>query len=74
MLFLSGNSAKPFRVQGAYIADKEVKKVTDYWRTIAEGTPGENGRGGYMRTAMTIDSQGQPTNAIQDFSLIDVRY
>jgi len=47
---------------------------SDYWRTIAEGTPGENGRGGYMRQAMNIDGQGNPTNAIQDFSLINVRY
>jgi len=27
-----------------------------------------------MRQAMRIDGQGNPTNAIQDFSLIDVRY
>lgn len=47
---------------------------SDYWRTIAEGTPGENGRGGFMRQAMNIDGQGNPTNAIQDFSLINVRY
>lgn len=47
---------------------------SDYWRTVAEGTPGENGRGGYMRQAMNIDGQGSPTNAIQDFSLINVRY
>ncbi|MDB4421829.1 hypothetical protein N9268_02510 [Akkermansiaceae bacterium] len=51
----------------------QVEK-TDYWRTVAQGTPGENGRGGYMRQAMNIDGQGQPTNAFQDFSLIDVRY
>lgn len=54
------------------ITDQAEK--AEYWRTIAEGTPGENGRGGYMRQAMTIDGQGNPTNAIQDFSLIDVRY
>lgn len=47
---------------------------SEYWKTVAEGTPGENGRGGYMRQAMNIDGQGKPTNAIQDFSLIDVRY
>ena len=47
---------------------------TDYWRTVAQGTPGENGRGGYMRQAMNIDGQGKPTNAIQDFTLIDVRF
>jgi len=46
----------------------------EYWKTVAEGTPGENGRGGYMRQAMNIDGQGKPTNAIQDFSLINVRY
>jgi hypothetical protein len=47
---------------------------SQYWKVVAEGNPGENGRGGYMRQAMNIDGQGKPTNAIQDFSLIDVRY
>ena len=46
----------------------------EYWKTVAEGTPGENGRGGYMSQSMNIDCQGKPTNAIQDFSLINVRY
>jgi len=32
MLFLAGNSAKPRRIQGAYISDKEIKKVADYLR------------------------------------------
>ncbi len=45
-----------------------------YWQAVATGSPGENGRGGYMRQAMNIDGQGQPVNAIQDFSLINVRY
>ena len=54
------------------ITDQAEK--SEYWRIVAEGTPGENGRGGYMRQAMNIDSQGNPTNAIQDFSLINVRY
>jgi len=27
MLFLAGNSAKPRRVQGAFVSEKEVKKV-----------------------------------------------
>ncbi len=34
MLFLAGNSAKPRRVQGAYVSDKEVKGVTDYLRKV----------------------------------------
>ena len=36
MLFLTGNSSKPKRVQGAYISEKEVKKVTDYLRSLQE--------------------------------------
>ena len=36
MLFLTGNVSKPRRVQGAYISDKEIKKVTDYLKTLQE--------------------------------------
>lgn len=36
MLFLAGNSAKPRRVQGSYLADKEVKDVAAYWRKTKE--------------------------------------
>jgi hypothetical protein len=45
-----------------------------YWQGVAIGAPSENGRGGYMRTAMQIDGAGQPSNSINDFSLIAVRY
>lgn len=54
------------------ITDQTEK--AQYWQTVAIGSPGENGRGGYFRTAMSIDGQGQPVNAIQDFALINVRY
>jgi hypothetical protein len=47
---------------------------TDYWKGVALGTPGENNRGGYMRTAMSIDGQGNTPQAIEDYSLIAVRY
>ena len=30
MLYLAGDAAKPRRIQGTYISEKEVKKVTDY--------------------------------------------
>lgn len=50
----------------------QVEKA-QYWQGVAVGSPGENGRGGYFRSAMNIDGQNQPTNSIQDFSLIDVR-
>jgi len=36
MLFLSGNSAKPIRVQGGYVSEKEVKKVTNFLRKNSE--------------------------------------
>ena len=44
-----------------------------YWQQVATGVPGENGRGGYFRTATQIDGQGQPSRVIEDFSLIAVR-
>lgn len=45
-----------------------------YWQGVAVGGPSENGRGGYLRTAMQIDGQGQTMQIIDDFSLIAVRY
>lgn len=44
-----------------------------YWQQVAIGAVAENGRGGYMRTAMNIDGQGQPSRIIEDYSLIAVR-
>ena len=47
---------------------------TQYWQSVAVGSPSENNRGGYFRTAAGIDGQGSPTQGFEDFSLIDVRY
>lgn len=54
------------------ITDQVAK--TQYWQSVAVGSPSENNRGGYFRTAAGIDGQGNPTQAFEDFSLIDVRY
>lgn len=54
------------------ITDQVAK--TDYWKTVAMGSPGENNRGGFMRTAMNIDGQGNTPQQIEDYSLIAVRY
>lgn len=54
------------------ITDQTEK--SQYWQSVAIGSPAENGRGGYLRQAMNIDGAGNPTNAINDFSLISVRY
>lgn len=43
------------------------------WERKAVGDPSENGRGGFFRTATQIDAQGQPTRAIEDYTLIAVR-
>ena len=32
MLFLSGNSPKPQRVQGAYLSDREIRRLMEHWR------------------------------------------
>ncbi len=36
MLFLAGNSAKPRRIQGAYISEKEIKKITDHLKSVGQ--------------------------------------
>jgi len=45
-----------------------------YWQQVAVGAIPENGRGGYFRTAMQIDGANNPVRAIDDYSLIAVRY
>lgn len=54
------------------ITEQEAK--AQYWQTVAVGTPAENGRGGYFRTATNIDGQGQPPQVIEDYSLVAVRF
>lgn len=36
MLFLAGDTAKPRRIQGAYVSDQEVKRVIDFLREEVE--------------------------------------
>jgi hypothetical protein len=50
----------------------QVEK-TQYWQTVAVGSPGENNRGGFFRTATSMDGQGQTSSSFEDFSLIAVR-
>ncbi len=54
MLFLAGNSARPRRVQGAYVSEREVGKVTNYLKGAAEPE--------YMEEVTTASqvTQGQP--------------
>ena len=49
------------------VTDQTTK--SDYWRTVALGTPSENMRGGYFRQAINIDGAGQSKTVIADYLL-----
>lgn len=36
MLFISSNTAKPKRLQGAFVSEKEVLRVVDFWKSQGE--------------------------------------
>jgi len=59
-----------------HLADPITDQVTktQYWQGVAVGAPAENNRGGFFRTAMVIDGQGNVTTSFEDFSLVAVRY
>ena len=58
-----------------HLADPITDQIakTQQWQLTAVGNPSENNRGGYFRTAMVIDGQGNTSAAFEDFSLIAVR-
>lgn len=51
----------------------EDPATADAARVIAYGQPGESGRGGFMRTARTRDSQSDPSARVMDYTLIEAR-
>ncbi len=57
----------------AYPITEQTEK-TAYWQGVATGSEAENGRGGFFRKAMIMDSQGQPPQRIDDFPLIEARF
>lgn len=59
-----------------HLADPITDQVTktQYWQQVAVGSPSENNRGGYFRTAVVIDGQGNTNPAFEDFSLVAVRF
>lgn len=60
----------------AEIAETVTDQITkaQYWEGKTYGAPQENRRGGYFRTAMNIDSGSKQIEAIEDYTLISVRY
>jgi hypothetical protein len=57
----------------AYPVTEQTDK-TQYWQQVAVGFPAENGRGGYFRQAIQMDSQGQPPQVLEDYALSDARF
>ena len=56
---------------GFVITDQLSK--SDYFRSLAFGSPADSNRGGLMREAINIDSRGKLPQVIEDYSLINVR-
>jgi len=52
----------------------EQNDKAGFWRRMALGEPGENGRGGYFRQATQIDGANNAVKVIEDYTLITARY
>jgi hypothetical protein len=52
----------------------ESDSKAQYWNLRAFGTPGEGGMGGEFMIARRVDSQQQPAQAIDDYSLTSARF
>lgn len=52
----------------------EQAEKSGFWRRMALGEPGENGRGGYFRQATQIDGANNTIKVIDDYTLITARY
>lgn len=61
MLFLAGDIAKPRRIQGAFVSEQEVKKVTEWLSKNAEAE----------REEKDIFDQVQPLEAVLPYEAID---
>jgi hypothetical protein len=58
-----------------HLAETVTDQITkaEYWRQIALGSPVENMRGGYFRSATSIDGGSKQIQSIDDYALIGVR-
>lgn len=52
----------------------EQAEKAGFWRRMALGEAGENGRGGYFRQATQIDGANNSIKVIDDYTLITARY
>ncbi len=67
MLFLAGDTAKPRRIQGAYISEYEVKRVVDFLREETEAPE-------YHEEIFEGTAEGRGTDAVEDLDGDDPLY
>ena len=60
MLYLSADSSKPVRIQGAFLSDEEVEKVVDYVKSQSEAQYDPN------MTPSEVSSQGGGSSSVDD--------
>ena len=60
MLYLSADSSKPVRIQGAFLSDEEVEKVVDYVKSQSEAQYDPN------MTPNEVTSQGSGSSSADD--------
>ena len=60
MLYLSADSSKPVRIQGAFLSDEEVEKVVDYVKSQSEAQYDPN------MTPSEVTSQGSGSSSADD--------
>ncbi len=71
MLFLAGNSAKPRRLQGAYVSEKEVKKTVEYLKELGEPDYNEEVASAQLARADSVSSLDFSSAGDSDDDLAD---
>ncbi len=74
MLFLAGDVAKPRRIQGAFVSEKEVKKVTNWLSAHTEEVEAEEdifAAGGSREQGRTTGSGLSGVNILDEVSISD---
>src|SRR3954462_14947710 len=72
MLFLPPDAAKPQRIQGAFIEDKDVHYIVDHWHKFSPIPQGAQ-EGLYLPSSNAVDDDGED-DPLMDQALEIVRY
>jgi S-DNA-T family DNA segregation ATPase FtsK/SpoIIIE len=66
MLFMSPHQAATIRVQGCFVSDKEIERLTTFWRTQGR----EEGQPSLFRPWTVLEGQGQADSLLQEAVLL----